>query len=152
MKGASGVIIVRNQDGDILLNLGELKQTSLQRMCAGHHPSKCTIRKSLTSRKYVKVANKGEGATLQNLQVSNEREVQQIQNSGFPVPWVTGCKIVWQPIRGLGCWLWTNQRPGRLLTRWRMSSGTKSLQSPAASPRQAAAQYLPRVVKILQFE
>lgn len=34
MKGASGVIIVRNQDGDILLNFEELKQTSLQRMSA----------------------------------------------------------------------------------------------------------------------
>ena len=84
MRGRSVVIIVRNQDGDILLNSGELKQTSLQRMSAWHHPSKCPIRKSLTSWKYVNLANKGEKATSQNLQASEEREVQQ--NSEFWIP------------------------------------------------------------------
>ena len=146
MRGWSVVIIVRNQDGDILLNSGELKQTSLQRMSAWHQPSKCPIRKSLTSWKYVNVANKGENATSQNLQASKEREVQQ--NSEF---WIPSPK--WQKLSSQ----WEGQddvcrpiqRPGRLLTRWRMSSGTQSLQSPTASPRQEAAQYLPRVVKIL---
>ena len=149
----SVVIIVRNQDGDILLNSGELKQTSLQRMSAWHHPSKCPIRKSLTSWKYVNVANKGENATSQNLPASKEREVQQNLNSGFPVlgDCLYNCPRIYsqQPIRGLRWCLLTNQRPEWLLTRWRMSSGTQSLQSPTASPRQEAAQYLPKVVKIL---
>ena len=96
MRDECGVIIVRNQDGDILLNFGELKQTSLQRMSAWHHcnPSPA-MRKSLTSRKYVKADNKGEGSNSQHSQVSNDSrhwgKFGKSWNLGFPVPGVLDC-------------------------------------------------------------
>ena len=96
MRDLSGVIIVRNQDGDILLNFRELKQTSLQRMSAWHHcnPSPA-MRKSLTSRKYVKADNKGEGSNSQHSQVSNDSrhwgKFGKSWNLGFPVPGVFDC-------------------------------------------------------------
>ena len=142
MRDECGVIIVRNQDGDILLNFGELKQTSLQRMSAWHHcnPSPA-MRKSLTSRKYVKADNKGEGSNSQHSQVSNDSRLEgslakvgilDSQSQGF---------LTVQPMRGLGWWHLTNERPGWLdswLLTWvtarsrsqrrgeRMSSGTQS--------------------------
>ena len=80
------------------------------------------MRKSLTSRKYVKADNKGEGSTSQYSQVSNDSrhwgKFGKSWNLGFPVPGVFDCRVFyihsWRPMRGLGWWHLTNERAGMM--------------------------------------